>query len=153
MKEASGPWPMPQVLAYLDETVVPLRLAVASTSGHPQVVSLWYLLRDDALWCATLDRSRVARWLGADPRCGFEIARDAPPYRGVRGSGSARLVPGRGAEILGLLLDRYLGSRETPLGRWLLSRAASEVAIRIDAERLSSWDFTARMSARGGGPG
>jgi nitroimidazol reductase NimA-like FMN-containing flavoprotein (pyridoxamine 5'-phosphate oxidase superfamily) len=144
---------MAEVHAHLEATVVPLRLAVVSASGHPQVVSLWYLWRDDALWCATLDRSRVARWLQREPRCGFEVARDAPPYRGVRGCGRAVLEPALGGEILGLLLDRYLGSRETPLARWLLSRASREVAVQIAPERLASWDFSDRMSADVGAVG
>lgn len=148
--EPTGPWSMGQIHAHLDTTVVPLRLAVASPSGHPRVVSLWYLWRDDAFWCATLDRSRVARWLHLEPRCGFEVARDAPPYQGVRGCGRAALEPAHGAEILGVLIDRYLGSRETPLARWLLSRASREVAVRIRPERLSSWDFRARMSPGAG---
>ena len=84
-----------------------------------------------------------------EPRCGFELARDAPPYQGVRARGMARLEKARGAEILGRLLDRYLGSRETPLARWLVSRAAQEVAIRIEPERLTSWDFTERMRHEG----
>ena len=57
----------------------------------------------------------------------------------------ARLGKVRGEEILCRLLDRYLGSRETPLARWLLSRASQEVAIRIEPERLTSWDFSRRM--------
>lgn len=145
----TGPWSMAQVRTHLEATVVPLRLAVASSTGHPRVVSLWYLWREDALYCATTDRSRVVRWLRRDPRCGFEVARDAPPYRGVRGSGRAELVPAQGEAILGLLLDRYLGGREAPLARWLLSRAAREVALRITPERLSSWDFTERMAGEG----
>jgi hypothetical protein len=30
--------------------------------------------------------------------------------------------------------------------RWLLSRQAGEVAIRIRPDRLASWDFAQRMS-------
>lgn len=143
--DASGPWSAERIRAHLEETVVSLRLAVLSASGHPRVVSLWYLLDEGALWCATAGTSRVARWLEREPRCGFEVARDEPPYRGVRGAGMARLGKARGEEILCRLLDRYLGSRETPLARWLLSRASQEVAIRIEPERLTSWDFSRRM--------
>jgi hypothetical protein len=76
------------------------------------------------------------------------VAPDAPPYHGVRGRGVATLDPARGAEVLGLLVDRYLGTRESPFARWLLARASAEVAIRIEPSSLVSWDFSARMNAR-----
>jgi nitroimidazol reductase NimA-like FMN-containing flavoprotein (pyridoxamine 5'-phosphate oxidase superfamily) len=150
MIRRTGPWPPARVEAHLTETVVPLRLACAAASGHPQVLSLWYLWRDGALWCATSPQARVVGWLAREPRCGFEVAPDAPPYRGVRGHGRAALEPARGVEILEALVDRYLGTRETPFARWLLARAAEgETAIRIEPEALTSWDFTRRMGGAG----
>lgn len=137
---------MERIEAHLRETAIPLRLACATPSGHPQLLSLWYLWRDGALWCATSPGARVVRLVERDPRCGFEVAADAPPYRGVRGRGSATLYRTRGAEVLGALLDRYQGGRDTKLARWLLARAASEVAIRIEPLALASWDFSARMT-------
>lgn len=143
----SGPWSPARVEAHLLESVLPLRLACVTASGHPQVLSLWYLWRDGALWCATSPRARVVAGLAREPRCGFEVAADAPPYRGVRGRGHATLDRTRGGEILTALVDRYLGTRDTRFARWLLSRAADEVAIRIEPETLASWDFTRRMGA------
>lgn len=144
--KCSGPWSLERIDAHLRETAVPLRLACATPSGHPQLLSLWFLWQDGALWCATSRRARVVRLVERDARIGFEVAADAPPYRGVRGRGLATIDEGRGAEVLGLLLDRYQGGRETKLARWLLARAASEVAIRIEPIALASWDFSARMT-------
>jgi nitroimidazol reductase NimA-like FMN-containing flavoprotein (pyridoxamine 5'-phosphate oxidase superfamily) len=140
-----GPFSLERVDAHLRDTVVPLRLACADAAGHPLVLSLWFVWRDDALWCATAPNARVVRLLGREPRCGFEVARDAPPYSGVRGQGRAELVPARGAEILGVLVDRYLGTHESAFARWLLRRSASEMAIRIEPTRITSWDFAQRM--------
>lgn len=141
----TGPWSLDRIHAHLENTAVPLRLACVSASGHPQVLSLWYLWRAGSLWCATSPRARVVAMLEREPRCGFEVARDLPPYCGVRGRGIATLDRARGAEILAALVDRYQGSRETRLARWLLARSASEVAIRIEPESLASWDFAERM--------
>ncbi|MCL4686917.1 pyridoxamine 5'-phosphate oxidase family protein [Myxococcota bacterium] len=142
----TGPWSRARIDAHLERTVIPVRLACATQAGHPHVLSLWYLWRDGAVWCASGADAQVIRWLRAEPRCGFEVARDDPPYHGVRGRGHASLDPARGPELLGELVDRYLGTRASGFARWLLSRADDEIAIRITPQRLLSWDFTERMS-------
>jgi hypothetical protein len=147
----SGPWSLARVHEHLAAgPLVPLRLACASRRSGPFVVSLWYAWRDGALWCATRGASRAARALWDDPRCGFEVVADAPPYRGVRGHGVAALLPEPGEAVLRALLRRYLGSEDTPLGRRLLRRPVGEVAIRIEPRRLSSFDFTDRMAGEPG---
>lgn len=133
------------VAAYLDEMRIPLRLAVLTQSGWPVVLSLWYVLIDGVLWCATQDTARVVRYLRREPRCGFEVASEQPPYRGVRGQGRATVSPERGEEILGILLDRYLGGKGSSLARRLLARADREVAIGVTPTRVHTWDYTERM--------
>lgn len=145
MEITSGPWDRSQIQAFLDDTVIPIRIASAGRTS-PLVQSLWFLYDEDALWCASQVYSVLARRLHADPRCGFEIAGDLPPYRGVRGSGQAELLPERAATVLPRLISRYLGDEPSPLATWLLSRVDSEVAIRISDLRVTSYDFTSRMS-------
>ena len=111
------------------------------------LVSLWFVPEHDRLWCATQRGARVAALLARDPRCAFEIAPDAPPYRGVRGQALASLHPERGAELLGLVIDRYLGNRSSRFARWLLARADSETAIALEPRSFTSWDYRERMSA------
>jgi nitroimidazol reductase NimA-like FMN-containing flavoprotein (pyridoxamine 5'-phosphate oxidase superfamily) len=132
---------------HLEASEIPLRLACATRSGQPLVLSLWYLWRDGALWCATQAQAALVGHLRRDPRCGFEVASERPPYCGVRGTGRAAIDPSRGEEVLRALLRRYQGGEDGPLARWLLSRAASEVAIRIDPGRIGSWDYRERMRA------
>jgi len=144
----SGPWSLEEIHRYLESSVLPIRLGCRSASGHPVVLSLWYVWREGALWCATSATARVVSMLEADPRCGFEVAGDEPPYRGVRGQAMASVDRNRGDEMLELLVDRYLGTRDTAFARWLLERSTPEVAIRIRPSRLTSWDFTGRMAAK-----
>ncbi len=139
----SGPWSAEQVDDYLSSTVIPVRLA--SAGRQPLVQSLWFAYDGAALWCATQEDSVVAKRVRRDGRVGFEVAADAPPYRGVRGTGRATVVPERGAQVLADLITRYLGSTPTPLATWLLSRSATEVALRIDELALTSWDYSGRM--------
>jgi nitroimidazol reductase NimA-like FMN-containing flavoprotein (pyridoxamine 5'-phosphate oxidase superfamily) len=141
----SGPWGKSQIDAFLDETVIPIRVASAGRTS-PLVQSLWFLYDDDAIWCASQAESVLTRRLRADPRCGFEIAGDLPPYRGVRGTGRAELLTEPAPTILGRLISRYLGDEPNPLATWLMSRIDSEVAIRISDLRVTAYDFSSRMA-------
>jgi len=138
-------WPAAGIEDFLRQAIIPVRLACLARDGAPLLCSLWYLHDDAALWCATRRDARLVEWLRADPRCAFEVAGDCAPYRGVRGQGRASLSAADGAAILGRLIDRYLGTRDSGFARWLLSRQHEEVAIRIDPDWVTSWDFTRRM--------
>jgi len=140
----SGPWDQAEVERFLEESVIPIRLATIGRSG-PLVQSLWFLYDNGSLWCATQADAVVVRRLTADPRCGFEVAADAPPYRGVRGGATATIVADAAGEVLPRLIERYLGEEPSPLGTWLMSRIDAEVAIRLDDLQVSSWDYSSRM--------
>ena len=69
------------------------------------------------------------------------------PYRGVRGQGRAELSRADGPAVLLRLIDRYLHSRDSTFARWLISRQQDEVAVRIEPDWLTAWDFSGRMRA------
>ena len=138
-------WNEAQIATFMTESHIPLRLAVLDGAGFPLVMSLWFLYEDGALWCATNAKARVLGYLTSQPRCGFEVAGDMPPYKGVRGKGKASLHPERGAEILKRLLDRYAIDPNSKFAAMLLSKIDQEVAIRIAPDQISSWDFSPRM--------
>jgi nitroimidazol reductase NimA-like FMN-containing flavoprotein (pyridoxamine 5'-phosphate oxidase superfamily) len=135
---------MGQVEDFLQSAIIPVRIATAGRSG-PLVQSMWFVWDEATLWCATQSDALITRRLSADPRCGFEVAGDAQPYRGVRGQGIARVEPGLGPSVLGRLIDRYLGSTQSGLARWLLARSEHEVALAIRPQHLATWDYSARM--------
>lgn len=141
----SGPWSEDVIGRWLRDTAIPLRLATTGSSG-PIVQSLWFLLDGDALWCATQAASTVATRLRRDPRVGWEVSPDAPPYRGVRGRGTVDIVEdSREVEsVLRRLIDRY-GQSGSDLEGWLLSRIDSEIALRIGDLTVTSWDYSRRM--------
>jgi len=146
----SGPWDRDRVTAWLEEVRIPVRLAVLAPRG-PLVVSLWFRFDGDALWCATRDSADVVEHVRADPRVGIEVAGDLPPYRGVRGTGRVEVVPAAGLDTLDALLARYLDARNAELAEGLRAAATrGEVALRIAALKLTSWDFSARMRAQDG---
>lgn len=138
-------WTETQIAAFMAESCIPLRLAVNDSTGCPLVLSLWFLYDDGTIWCATQANAHVIGLLEKEQRCGFEVAGDLPPYRGVRGKGRASLHPEHGGAILKRLLDRYGIASNSKLASGLLSKLDQEVAIRIAPDRFSSWDFSRRM--------
>lgn len=140
-----GCWAGADIAAFLNSQLIPIRLAVHDSTGSPWVMSLWFLHDNGLFWCATNRRAKLVSYLQDDPRCGFEVAGDMPPYRGIRGKGVAELVPERGEDILVQLLRRYGIDPASTLAKSLLAKADQEVAIAIAPSRISSWDFSERM--------
>ncbi len=145
MIRSTSAWDDHQIDRFLADTVIPIRLACIDRDGEPLVCSLWYLYSEGALWCATQQSANLVAFLEAEPRCGFEVAPEAMPYRGVRGQGRVSLSAAQGPDILLRLIDRYLGNRKSSFASWLIARSATEVAIRLEADWMTSWDFSKRM--------
>ncbi len=129
----------------MSDARIPMRLAANTPSGFPVVLSLWFLPAEDELLAAVHRDARIATRLSADPRCAFEIAPNEPPYCGVRGQAVASLEPEGARPLLERLLDRYLGSTDSKLGRFLLSRADEELVVRLRPSWIGSWDYRQRM--------
>lgn len=142
----SGPWSARRVAEHLDEVNIPVRLATLTSSGWPAVTSLWFVRDGSELLCATQRDAGVARALRRDSRCGFEVAREDPPYFGVRGRATARVDSTGARDVLTALIEGYIGDTRSDLARWLLSRADDEVVLRLVPDRIVSWDYRARMA-------
>lgn len=138
-------WDTAGIEQFLRESLIPMRLACLSENDAPLICSLWFSYEEQALWCASQVGAHITKLLWANASVGFEVAGDQPPYRGVRGQGRATLSTTDGPAVLLRLIDRYLGTRDSGFAQWLISRQASEVAIRIEPEWATSWDFSARM--------
>ena len=142
----SGPWSALQIMEYLDETPIPLRLSVISPKGWPVIVSLWFIFDQTENLCASKRQSKIVKCLENNSRCAFEISGETPPYSGVRGQGIAFLREDGNINVLERLHDRFLGGENTPFRRWLLENGNNEVIISIKPERLMTWDYRTRMS-------
>lgn len=130
---------------YLEAARIPLRLGCTTPGDWPLVVSLWFEYRAGQLYCASHRQSKVIAYLQRNPRCGFEVAGDNPPYCGVRGQALATLDDAQGGAVLERLLQRYVGGLDSPLAQRLLLRRAQEIAIILEPVNLFSWNFTERM--------
>lgn len=146
MATLSGPWAMPTVREFLNDTAFPVRIACHGPGGFPKVVSLWFLHKEDSLYCVSHRNSYILKLLCENEKVGFEIAPNLPPYYGVRGQGVATLSTDDAGVTLEQLLNRYLGATTSTLAQWLLSRKDEEVLIKITPTKLTSWDYRERMS-------
>jgi hypothetical protein len=144
--DVSGPWDYAKTSTFLSQIEIPIRVASSGSRG-PIVQSLWFDFDEDALWCATQASSILVKRLTANNEIGFEVSGDIAPYSGVRGTGVASIHPELAGEVLKRLIKKYQGEDETDFSRWLLSRLDKEVAIKITALTLVSWDFTGRMGS------
>ena len=136
----------------LTNSKIPIRLACMSISDWPIVVSLWYTYLNEKVYCATQNTAKVVKYLRKNSKCGFEIAGDSFPYRGVRGYGKASIVENKGEEILRMLIQKYLTGKETTISslklyKLLLSKEhlQNEVAIEIVPAAIFKWDYKKRM--------
>lgn len=143
---SNSAWSLTEIESFLGKCVVPLRLACVAPSGIPIVCSLWYLYDDEKFWCATQMSARVVKYVERYPFCGFEIAPETPPYKGVRGQGQVTLSKETGLDLLRRLIDRYIGSQDSEFARWLINRGDNEVAIAIEPTWITAWDFSRRMA-------
>lgn len=143
---AKSRWRAEEIDAFLSASRLPLRLSSLDQHGFPHITSLWFLHREGRFYCCTQRQALVSRHLLLNPRVGLEVAVNAPPYQGISGTGTARVLAAGAPALLDTLIARYLEDRDPRLQHWLRSRVASEVVIEITPQRLTSWDFSRRMS-------
>jgi len=146
MPRFSGSWDADAVEEFLQSVTIPIRIATHRPDESLWVVALWYRYREGAFECATWANADIVRYLRNDAAVGFEVSTNDPPYRGVRGHGTASLAPDRDKAALRALLERYFGGTDSSLARWLLDDEREEVRIRIQPRVLHSWDYSDRMA-------
>lgn len=145
MVDYTGAWSADEVERFLDEATVPVRLACHTPSDRLWLVTLWYEFADETFLCATGRDAKIVEYLEGDASVAFEVSTNEPPYRGVRGNGRAVIGPDPDKAVLRSLLERYLGGTDSRLADRLLADDRDEVAIRLEPDRLYSWDYTERM--------
>lgn len=109
------------------------------------MLSLWYRYQDGQFEMATAANAEVVRYLRADADVAFEVSTNKPPYRGIRGAGTASIEPDENKAVLGDLIERYLGGTDSELARYLLGADREEVRIIVNPSKLYSWDYSDRM--------
>ena len=130
---------------FMSDSKIPIRIAFMKDAGVPAVISLWYVCNDDKIYCATQKTAKIVSYLQKNPICGFEIAADKPPYKGIRGEGNVQILNETGEYVLEFLIEKYLGEKESVLSKFLRDNSKTEVAIEITPQKIFNYDYSKRM--------
>ncbi len=130
---------------FIPDSKIPIRIAFMKSPTVPAVISLWYICNNDKIYCATQKTAKIVSYLKKNSTCGFEIAGDKPPYKGVRGEGTIQILNETGPYVLDLLIEKYLGEKESKLSKFLRNNSKTEVAIEITPQKIFDYDYSKRM--------
>ena len=135
-----------QINSFIPDVKIPIRVGFVKSNGVPAVVSLWYVCKYGKIYCAVQKTAKIVLYLQKNSMCGFEIAADKPPYKGIRAEGTVHILNETGAYVLDLLIDKYLGEKESTLSKFLRNNAKTEVAIEITPQKIFNYDYSERMN-------
>jgi len=135
-----------QINSLISDVKIPIRVGFVKSNGVPTVISLWYVCKYGKIYCAVQKTAKIASYLQKNPVCGFEIAADKPPYKGIRAEGTVRILNETGAYVLDLLIGKYLGEKESTLSKFLRNNSKTEVAIEITPQKIFNYDYSERMN-------
>jgi len=119
-------------------------IATLGPTGFPHLVAMWYAVIDGEIWFETKPKSQKVVNLRRDDRVTFltEAGLTYNSLRGVAVEGRAHISddPGDLWRVGLSIFERYMGvytDEMKPIVETLLHK---RVAVRIEVERLRSWD-------------
>ena len=137
-------WNQTQLKEFLVSSKIPIRVSVLD-GEYPLICSVWFEYLDGKLVIVSHRESKLAKVLVSQRKCGFEIASNNPPYRGVRGKADVLYELGNSEGTLRRIIRRYLGETNQGLASWLLSRVKDEMKFTLHPKWVTSWDYGERM--------
>lgn len=139
-----------QVVMTHDEQVAFLHEQRSSTLGTvgPQgqihLVGMWYAVKDDHIWFETKRKAQKAVNLRRDPRCSFlvEAGHTYDQLRGVAIEGRGVVIEDEDVvwEVCVNIFERYHGPYSEEVRPFVEFMAHNRAAIRLDPDRMRSWD-------------
>jgi PPOX class probable F420-dependent enzyme len=121
-------------------------MATVGPGGAPHVVAMWYAVIDGQIWFETKAKSQKAQNLRRDDRITVMVE-DGLTYDTLRGVS----LDGRGVIVddpddlwrIGVSVwERYTGPYTEEARPLVESMLAKRIAVRVDVERVRSWDHT-----------
>ena len=137
-------WNKQELQDFLVSSKIPIRISVLDDE-YPLICSVWFEYLDEKLVIVSHEDSKLAKTLLRQRKCGFEIATNDPPYKGVRGKADVVAEAEGSGDTLRRVIQRYLGGTNQKLASWLLSRVEHEVKFTLHPTWVTSWDYGERM--------
>ena len=128
-----------EVRTFLETMRVPCVISTLRPDGQPITSATWYGFVGDDIVVSTPAQRNKARNVREDPRISFIVDTKEMPYRGVAIEGVAELVDDADGEIIGAIIQRYLGADAAEQMRARLDTRGERVILRIRAKRVRPW--------------
>lgn len=139
-----------QIVMSHDESVAFLneqRSATVATygpKGQIHLVGMWYAVHEDTVWIETKAKSQKVVNLRRDPRMSFlvEAGHTYDQLRGVALEGTGVIVddPAVVWDVCVNVFERYNAPYTEELRPFVQEMARNRVVVRLDTERVRSWD-------------
>jgi PPOX class probable F420-dependent enzyme len=139
-----------QIVMSHDEQVEFLHRSRSSTvatigpNGQIHLVAMWYAVMDDHVWIETKKKSQKVANLRRDPRMTFlvEAGQTYDQLRGLSIEGTGEVVDDESVvwDVCVNLFERYNAPYSEELKPFVELMAHNRVAVRLDPERVRSWD-------------
>lgn len=112
--------------------------------GQIHLVGMWYGVLDGQIWFETKRKAQKTVNLRRDPRCSFlvEAGHTYDQLRGLAIEGTAEVVDDESVvwDVCVNIFERYNAPYTEELRPFVEFMAHNRVAVRLDADRVRTWD-------------
>ena len=119
-------------------------VATIGPNGRVHLVAMWYAVLDEHVWIETKSKAQKVVNLRRDPRMSFlvEAGHTYDQLRGVSLEGTGTVVedPDVVWDVCVNVFERYNGPYTEEMRPFVEVMAKNRVAVRLDVERVRSWD-------------
>jgi PPOX class probable F420-dependent enzyme len=119
-------------------------VATYGPRGQIHLVGMWYAVLDGHIWIETKAKAQKVVNLRRDPRMSFlvEAGQTYDQLRGVSLEGAGVVVddPAVVWDVCVNVFERYNGDYSDEMRPFVEFMAKNRVAVRLDVERVRSWD-------------
>jgi PPOX class probable F420-dependent enzyme len=119
-------------------------VATIGPNGQVHLVAMWYAVLDEHVWIETKSKSQKVANLRRDPRMSFlvEAGHTYDQLRGVAMEGSGVIVEDTDVvwDVCVNIFERYNAPYTEELRPFVELMAHNRVAVRLDVDRVRSWD-------------
>jgi general stress protein 26 len=137
-----------EIVKFLSDSKLNLHLGTVDEEHYPNIHPTWYIYDDsqDAIFIETSKQSKKINNLKKNDKIYFCVDDGNPPYKGIRGKGSVRILtdPHANLPIAEKIMLKYLGSTDHPMAKVLLEnvRNGNSVLLEIMPKYYSTWDYS-----------